>query len=327
MTTTRQPRPSALGKDLVPTVSIDPGSASTGVVLRVGPAPAAFVVLNPERTDQKHAPGADPAVGYAKAVQVAVSTAADQHADIARAWYGIGLVPPEVDPWLYAIEKINPARTPQTDHERSHFDPVAIADGSTFAANAVFNRLLGAFDGKVVWVIPFHADTRWESRFEQWTGDPRDYYPAALLAPVIPTDARARSFGRGFLDSREHQSTRVKDVCAAWSIGCDAAEDYERNCLRIYGRVLPPHQAPTAIARTNPAARFPVSEPVSVRCWDLSSQEDPPRRSGSTVPEPDSPDTSRVIPRAPTQSPATCSPSPTTRGHRLLRFSLCGANG
>lgn len=273
---TSQPRPSALNRDLVPTISIDTGSAATAIVARSGPVPlAAVVVLNPETTSDRSTPGADPAIGYAKAVEDAVAAIAAEHADVARAWYGLGVVPADRDPWLYTVEKINPARAPRTATEAQHFDPIHVAEGSTFAANAVTNRLLGVLHGKIAWVIPFHADTRWEARWEHGTGNPFDFYPAAFLAPVLPEGNTGAVYRDRYLDDRAFGQTRVKDVCAAWSIGTDAAEDYERACISIYGRTLPPHLADKAVARTSPGALNRNCGAPTVRRFDVASTVEP----------------------------------------------------
>lgn len=272
----RQPRPSALGQDLVPAVSVDTGSAATAIAVRVGPAPlAASLVLNPETTAQRHAPGADPAVGYGKAVEDEVRRLAVEHSDVARAWYGTGAVPVGEDPWLYVVEKINPARRPETAAPGQRFDPVHVAEGSTFAANAVVNRLLGVLHGRVVWALPMHADTRWQASFEHGTGNPFDFYPAALLAGALPEGDTGVTFPDYYLDRDEFRASRVKDLCAAWSVGTDAAEDYERACVQMYGRLLPPHLAPNAVRRASPGPLNRDCGSPSVRRVDLGDLQDP----------------------------------------------------
>lgn len=279
MTQTSRPltsRPSALGKRLVPTVGIDTGSAATAITLRVGAIPvAASVVLNPEFgvRGMRHAPGADPAHGYPAACEAEVTRLRDEYADVARAWWG-DAVPGDADPWLYAIEKINPARQPRTDTERARFDAPAFAEQSTFAAVAVLNRLLGAFHSQIVWTRPAHADTRWQANFEDGTGDPRDFYPNSLLGDVIAADDERTVFPDYLFDEPRHRESRIKDVLAAWSISCDAAEDYERACRRLFdGRVLPPHAAPSAVRRASPAALNPAG-PVQVRRFDVPVTDD-----------------------------------------------------
>lgn len=251
MVTTRQPRGPALNEDLPPVIGVDPGSAATAITVRCGPALlAAAVVLNPEITTERHTLGADPAIGYAARVEAVVRDLADEHADTAREWYGL---PAHADPWLIAIEKINPARLPRDPAEAKRFDPVHVAEGSTFAANAVANRLLGTFTGRIVWVIPFHADTRWESRFATsgGTGNPFDFYPAALLAGAIPADT-GRTYPDYYFDRPEHRASRTKDLLAAWSIASDAAQDFERVCETTYGTLLPPSLAPLAVPKACP---------------------------------------------------------------------------
>lgn len=270
-----QPPASALGRDLVPFISADPGSTATGIAVRSGGVLiAACVVLNNEKGTNRHAPGCDPANGYARRVEAKMRELAAQFSDIARHWYITNgtPVPADVCPWLFGVEKVNLARKARTQAEAETFDETDVAEESTFAANAVANWLLAAFDGRVIWVKPFHADDRWEVRFGG-TGDPRDYFPDALLAPIIPPNTGARTFPDGFLD--RHGMSRVKDVCAAWSVGCDAAEAYQRKCRALYGRVLPPHAAAGAIEAANPPPVNETRQSPSVVDWDLTAQENP----------------------------------------------------
>lgn len=273
------PPASALGRDLVPIISADPGSTATGITVRSGGVLiAACLVLNNEKGATRHAPGCDPANGYARRVEAKMRELAAQFSDIARHWYATNgtPVPANVCPWLFGVEKVNPARKARTKAEADTFDETEVAEESTFAANAVANWLLAAFDGRVIWVKPFHADNRWEARFDNGTGDPRDFFPADLLAPIIPADTDpARIFPDGFLDWGAHRVSRVKDVCAAWSVGCDAAEAYQAKCRALYGRVLPPHAAAGAIEAASPSPVNETKQSPSVVEWDLTAQESP----------------------------------------------------
>lgn len=228
-----------LHQQLPPTISVDPGSASSAAVVRIGDQCAdAKVVLNPQPAKKDighHAFDLSPEYDYLAALRAIITELAHKYGDAAREWWlAQGHPVPDGAPvWLFAVEKINyPSLLPGrrvTECET----------GSVFAAKGIAEHLCGWWGpGRTIWQVPYRADTRWEPRFGG-TGDPYDYFPERLLADYSPNADGSYPA----LDDPRFRSLRIKDVCAAWSVASDAASDYAAACIKRYGQVLPPHLA------------------------------------------------------------------------------------
>lgn len=257
----------ALTARLAPTIGIDPGARATGIVVRAGARLlAAAIVENPEPATAlgAYAIPVSPEYGYARHVISTVRSLMSENDDRARCWWthqGHTLSAME-SPWLIGAEKINLPRESLSEGYRVGREECL----SIVAATAVLNAVLVAFDGQIIPALPYRCDTRWERRYGG-TGDPFQYFPAPILAAGglrSAEDLRGRT-----LDHRDFRDARVKDAASAWSIASDVAADYQDECVRLHGRLLPPAQAPDAVAAVWAARRRSLdSDPRTWRALD-----------------------------------------------------------
>lgn len=254
---TRKP---SLELDLPPTIGVDTGSAATAIDLRVGTRLiATSVVRNGEQAERGNdawALGLSPESAYAVAVWREIVALAAAHRSQAEAWWAEQGHTGLEKPWLLAVEKVNfprPGRPGQ---------PVnACVIGSVHAALGVAWYIAGRAQGRVVWTRPDHADTRWEPRFDG-TGDPRDYYPAELLAGYGPlSDGSLLALDHPSFRAADGSRSRVKDLCAAWSVASDSAEDFVKASLAKHGCLLPPEKANLWTGMLNDLRRSLVTRP------------------------------------------------------------------
>lgn len=232
-------RPSALTRDLPPTIAVDPGSRRTAIVARIGNRFVGGVIItNPEPADRHtgaYAIGLSPEYACLDAIWNAIVHIGKDNALEAHHWWETNgtPVPAGTSPWLFAIEKVNPPT-------KRHGKVTEVEAMSVFAAKGIAEGL-AARHGNPIWVRPHAADTRWEQRDTQGriTGNPYTYYPARLLA-AYPVPANYE----GTFPSMDHEDIRntgVKDLCAAWSVASDAAHDYAKKSGRLNNHtVVPP---------------------------------------------------------------------------------------